>query len=307
MTLVRQVRVTLGRDVAMEDFLADPTLRGLTAATRRAARADDAAPVVRLADGDPAAPPLFFVHDAWGDVDVYWPLAQLLTDTGPVHGLRVPLENPDGSPRSVVELAAAGTAELQRTAPTGTLRLAGYSFGGLVAYEMARQLTAAGREVDFLGLFDVLPPAAGLRLADRAVAAVINRVVLLNPTMRDERLRDLLAARFRPTVLPPDGRLFVRSNRIYNAYRPGPYAGPVTYFRARRRVPVVQHLMHVWRALAPRLTVAEIPGAHHDLLGQANVAEAARACSAALAGIAGTEVDAPCGEGSGRPDARRRQ
>ena len=159
MTLLRQVRVLLGRDIQLEAFLADPTLPGLTAAARCAPRADDAPPLVLLAPGDPTLPPLFCVHDAWGDIDVYWPLAQLLTDTGPVHGLRTDLHRPDGTRRPIAELAADHAAELERAAPVGELRLAGHSFGGLVALETARLLTERGRTVDFLGLIDVLPPA----------------------------------------------------------------------------------------------------------------------------------------------------
>ena len=120
MTLVRQVRVVLGRDVQLEALLADPTLPGLTAAARCAPRADDAPPVVLLAPGDPALPPLFCVHDAWGDIDVYWPLAQLLTDTGPVHGLRTDLHRPDGTRRSIAELAAEHASTIERIAPVGT-------------------------------------------------------------------------------------------------------------------------------------------------------------------------------------------
>jgi acetoacetyl-CoA synthetase len=287
MTLLRQVRVTLGRDVAMEDFLADPTLPGLTAAARRAARTDDAPPVVQLAPGEPDLPPLFFVHDAWGDVDVYWPAAQLLTGTGPVHGIRASLNHPDGTPIPIDELAIAGVAAVQRVAPRGPLRLAGHSFGGLVAFEMARRLTAVGREVDFLGLFDVLPPTASLRPAQRMVSAVVNRLALVLPGLADQPLREVLAARIRPASASADSRLLRQSNRVFNAYCPEPYAGPVTYFRARRRIPVAQNALRSWRRIAPRLTVIDVPGSHHDVLGQANVVESAAAMSQALAGAAG--------------------
>jgi acetoacetyl-CoA synthetase len=44
--------------------------------------------------------------------------------------------------------------QIEALAPTGDLRLAGYSFGGTVAYAVAKALTAAGRRVDWLGLVD---------------------------------------------------------------------------------------------------------------------------------------------------------
>ena len=283
MTLVRQVRVMLGRDVSLETFLADPTLSGLVAAARTAERAADAPPVVQLAPGEPGLPPLFFVHDAWGDIDVYWPVAQLLTHTGPLYGVRSALHRPDGTRRAISELAAVHAAEVQQTAPSGPVRLAGHSFGGLVAYETARLLTAAGREVDFLALIDVLPPGAMMSPLERAGHELADRASLLLPSMRNVSLREMLAERFRPESVDPDRQLFVQSSRVVNDHRPGRYGGPVTYFRVRRRVPVLHHALRAWRRVAPRLTVLDVPGAHHDVLGQSHVAEVARIWSQVLA------------------------
>ncbi|GAB1690923.1 acetoacetate--CoA ligase [Krasilnikovia sp. M28-CT-15] len=282
MTLVRQVRQVLGRDVGLEKFMADPTLPGLIAAATAAPQADDAPHVVRLAAGDPALPPLFFVHDAWGDIDVYWPLAQLLTGTGPLFGLRADLQAPDGTRRLIGDLAADHVAEIARVTPAGPVRVAGHSFGGLVAYETARQLTAAGRTVDFLGLVDVLPPAAMLTSPERLVHEMVDRVSLLFPSMRNVTLREMVTERLRPSSAAADRQIFVQTTTVANEHAPGPYAGPVAYFRARRRLPG-HHVLTAWRRNAPRLTVIDVPGAHHDVLGQQHVVEAARRWSRALA------------------------
>jgi acetoacetyl-CoA synthetase len=50
----------------------------------------------------------------------------------------------------------------------------------------------------------------------------------------------------------------------------------VTYFRAQRRLGGAQNLLRAWRRLCPDLTVVDVPGCHHDVLGQENVAETAR-------------------------------
>lgn len=281
MTLVRRVRQVLGRDVGLEQFLADPTLPGLIAAATAASPADNAPHVVRLAAGDPALPPLFFMHDAWGDIDVYWPLAQLLTGTGPLYGLRTDLHAPEGR-RPIGELAADHVAEIAQVAPAGPVRMAGHSFGGLVAYETARQLTAAGRTVDFLGLVDVLPPAAMLTPPERMAHELVDRVSLLFPSMRNVSLRDVLTERLSPSSAPADRQLFVQTTTVANNHAPGPYPGPVTYFRARRRLPG-HHALTAWRRSAPWLTVIDVPGAHHDVLGQEHIVEVARRWSQALA------------------------
>jgi acetoacetyl-CoA synthetase len=220
MTVLRQVRSELGRDVAMADFLAEPTLGGLLAAARRTTAPDGTPAVVRLAAGDPLLPPLLFVNDAWGDVDVYWAAAQLLTSTGPVYGLRLDLQHAGGRRATIDELAAAGAEQVAAQAPEGPVRLAGHSFGGLVAFEVARRLRQGGRTVDFLGLVDVLPPTAGLRPPERLLCAVANRLAVVLPGLTDQSLRESLAARFRPASLPRDRQLLLESEGVYNAHRP---------------------------------------------------------------------------------------
>jgi acetoacetyl-CoA synthetase len=272
MTLLRQVRLTVGRDVLADAFLADPTLPTLIDAARNAPRATDAPGAVQLAPGTPGLPPLFLLHDAWGDIDVYWPVAQLLTGTGPVHGVRTDLTHPDGTRRrTILELAAANATEIQRTAPTGPLRLGGYSFGGLVAFETARLLADAGRQVDDLALLDVGPPPGLLNRAERLANGLGIRLALVVPSLREGPFSDVLRARFRPDTIPADRRVFIESTDLFNHYRPGRYTGPVTYLRARRRLPVIQNMLRAWRRVAPQLTVRDIPGAHHDMMSQTNI------------------------------------
>jgi thioesterase domain-containing protein len=63
------------------------------------------------------------------------------------------------APYPTVEEAAAAYAEqIMARQPEGPLHLAGYSYGGLVAYEMARLLTERGRKVENVILFDTYPP-----------------------------------------------------------------------------------------------------------------------------------------------------
>ncbi|MYT22174.1 hypothetical protein GTW69_18055, partial [Streptomyces sp. SID7760] len=68
----------------------------------------------------------------------------------------------DAAPDATVEeLAAAHLKALRRVRPTGPYHLAGWSFGGLLAYEMAVQLRAAGQEVAILALLDTGYPESG--------------------------------------------------------------------------------------------------------------------------------------------------
>ena len=55
---------------------------------------------------------------------------------------------------------------------------------------------------------------------------------------------------------------------VYDGYRCQAYPGDITFFRVRRRIPVVAHLMYRWRRLARRVVVLAVPGAHFDMLGE---------------------------------------
>ncbi|MFL6192597.1 MAG: amino acid adenylation domain-containing protein, partial [Thermoanaerobaculia bacterium] len=100
--------------------------------------------------------PLFCVHALGGEVLCYYRLARELGTDQPVYGLQAsPLDGQPGAPRTTVEERAAEYVDAVRSLqPAGPYLLVGYSFGGILAFEMARQLTLAGEEVALLALLD---------------------------------------------------------------------------------------------------------------------------------------------------------
>ncbi|WP_372394034.1 amino acid adenylation domain-containing protein [Xanthomonas sp. NCPPB 3582] len=102
--------------------------------------------------------PLFLVHDFTG-MDLYFSaLGQHISADVPIYGLSaIPLGEPQ--PASMEELATRLLASLRAMQPQGPYRIAGWSFGGLLAYEMACQLLACNEQVDFVGLIDTYHPA----------------------------------------------------------------------------------------------------------------------------------------------------
>ena len=267
MALLRRLRLALHRPLLLPDFLADPTVDGVTAAMSGGADASSAVEVLR--PGDPALAPLFLVHGYLGDVDIYRAVVDALRTEAPVYGLT---SDPQVAARDGITITAIATAlaaEVQAVVPDGGIRLAGYSFGGMVAYEMARQLTADGRSVTFLGLLDTEPPFDRLSRPSKALRQLAWLVALLVPGMVEDTPLTVLRRRLGRTA-PPDeeAQTFAAAHRVFNAYAWGPYAGPVTYFRARFRVPVVANLLYAWRRQAPDLTVVGVPGSHHVLLAE---------------------------------------
>jgi thioesterase domain-containing protein len=85
-------------------------------------------------------PPLFLVHAAGGSVAPYVPLAALLDDDRPVYALEDPgLHGEPVEGRRLPDLAAAYLAAVREVQPDGPLHVGGWSVGGAVALDMARQ------------------------------------------------------------------------------------------------------------------------------------------------------------------------
>ncbi len=142
--------------------------------------------LVRLRDGA-GAPPLFLVHPVGGNVLCYAQLAQRLGGAigagvgvgagvgaaiGAVYGLQSaglaaatdggPGAAPQETVETVEEMARHYLAAIREVQPHGPYRLAGWSMGGLVAFEMARRLEQAGESIDLLALVDSAAPGPAL-------------------------------------------------------------------------------------------------------------------------------------------------
>ena len=113
--------------------------------------------------------PLFFVHGAGGTVIIYRDLVRHLGTDQPVYGLQAQgLDGKQSCLTSVEDMASHYLEAIRTIQPEGPYLLGGLSFGGTVAFEMARQLQAKGEEVALLALLDTFPgkyePATSLLL-----------------------------------------------------------------------------------------------------------------------------------------------
>jgi len=152
-------------DVPMSTLLQAPTVRALAGrlAAGRSAGGDAAYdPLVPLqVTGDGA--PLFCVHPGLGEVLVFVNLAKYFTGERPFYALRARgFGEGETHFGSFAEMVTTYVAAIRRAQPSGPYAVAGYSYGGAVAFEIAKRLEADGDKVDFVGIFN-LPP----RIADR--------------------------------------------------------------------------------------------------------------------------------------------
>ncbi|MGZ6550712.1 MAG: thioesterase domain-containing protein, partial [Tumebacillaceae bacterium] len=103
--------------------------------------------------------PLFFVHSIGGGVLYYSDLAKVLGDDQPFYGLQAPgLEDDRTTVKTTPELAALYIEEMRKVQPEGPYMIGGWSYGGVVAFEIAVQLQKQGAEVALLAMLDSRVP-----------------------------------------------------------------------------------------------------------------------------------------------------
>jgi amino acid adenylation domain-containing protein len=114
--------------------------------------------LVPIQQGTLERPPLFLIHPQGGGVMGYFHLAKELGAEETVYGLQAVGYDSDEEPLSTIpEMAERYLAEIRQVSPQGPYRIAGWSFGALVAYEIVSRLEARGEQVEFFGIFDALP------------------------------------------------------------------------------------------------------------------------------------------------------
>ena len=265
-----------------QTFAADP-----------AANEDKWSPLVAIHEGG-TLPPLFCIHALGGNVLNYVPLARALGEQQPVYGLQaVGLDGITAPLTSIEAMAARYLPEIQARVPHGPYYLCGGSMGGLIAFEIAQLLTARGERVAFLGLFDTWGPDSNESHEDRCnywrerwarvrqLDARKRRSVLSHAlAARVGRGRDALQSawhRWRGTALPHNVR-YRELERVHlradAAYRPQPYHGPLTLFRASEQCPrrAASHALGWDMVALGGVHVIDLPGAHENLIEQPDLA-----------------------------------
>ncbi|GAB3021318.1 hypothetical protein GCM10027051_28220 [Niabella terrae] len=99
--------------------------------------------------------PIYFIHGGALNILLYKQLEPFLEEDQPFYGVQaLGLDGDLTDLKSIETIAASYLSEIMEQNPDGPYILVGYSFGGVVAFEMARQLLAAGKEIRMLGVLD---------------------------------------------------------------------------------------------------------------------------------------------------------
>lgn len=263
-------------------------------------------------------PPFFCVHPAGGDVLCFQALSRHMGMDQPFYGLQSRGLGAGEEPfASIEEMAASYRAEITRAHP-GPYYLGGWSLGGAVVYEVARQIAAGGAaggrgNVALLAIVDSTPglwprPAEGTPGEDEnddalwlmEIADYLERLWGIQLGLTYETLRALSpeeqGARFLaalkstpfsagagPEQLRRLLHVFKTNVRAFRRYQPGPYPGRITLFRpaeVEENAAASADPTLGWGALSP-VVVETVPGDHISAMAEPRVrtlAERLRGC-----------------------------
>ncbi|BBH67859.1 hypothetical protein ACTI_45440 [Actinoplanes sp. OR16] len=307
--LTAQVQNALGVTLAPGDVFEHPTVEQLARRIAADAPATAGGPLRLLSDGGDGEP-LILVHATGGTLACYATLVRRMAGERPVYGLTAPgAETAEEPVRDVGELARRYRTALTEAGLTGPVRLGGWSFGGVVAFEMARQMeaesdrrppvvmldsrapdpvpTGSFDRVDLLALYaaelgrtagtDLGIEAADLRelTGDQATELLLARA----------RAHGLLDAGDGAEHLLRAGTVMAANVTAMAAYDPArPYGGPVTLLRAAEGE-LAPDTTAAWRRLVTgTLDELEVPGDHYSCLRPPQVDDTAKTVRQALTG-----------------------
>ncbi len=250
-------------------------------------------------------PPFFCVHPAGGTVFCYSALARQLGTEQPFFGLQSQGLNGEQPPHSRLEdMATEYIAAMRSLKPNGPYLIGGWSIGGVVAFEMARQLEKAGQAVDLIALIDSDFPEKNPPkldpvkfLIEFALHSGLDVTIdELLPLSTEEQLVIVLDKAKKAGLFPAElkvsefghvfrnyAQVFEANIRATRAYEPTSARNHVVLFRASELAESVAYEpKYYWADLVPVVETRRVPGDHYTILREPNVSTLARHLEAAL-------------------------
>ena len=233
--------------------------------------------------------PLFIVPGFGGSVMELYALARLLRTESAVYGIRASGSEPGETVHEHIEdMGRAYLAAIREIQAHGPYMIVGYSFGGLVAYEMAQRLVEEGERLGLLVLLDTgvheryWPAGVWLEHSKRRLLHHMHRMRglawgELAPAFA--KLTGALVKRLgrasgvvvandpQGPLLPESLRRLRRAGLVaFAAYRPRASGLPITLIGSDVNASNLCDPRRVWRKLTPALTTYNVPGSHETMI-----------------------------------------
>jgi thioesterase domain-containing protein/acyl carrier protein len=284
--LMHRIEQALGQRLPLAALLQAPTVEQFAAQLRQEGWSASWSSLVAI-QPEGSRPPFFCVHGVGGNVVGFRDLARHLGADQPFYALQPQgLDGKRPCLTSVKEMAERYIGEIRRVQPEGPYRIGGYSFGGLVAYEMAQQLRAQEQEINLLALFDTYPGKMESRASQmRNLSKLPLKEALTFLFKKGSFVLMTLQKRLELQMLPrPLRNVRQACAKAAGGYDVLPYDGQVTLFRVKEKSAGSLDDPYAiwWRVAAGGVDLREISGDHLSLLKEPQVRLLAEQLSDAL-------------------------
>lgn len=261
--LFEEIARSYGRTLSSVLIYVVPTIRKMSKIL--VSPENPALPAVLLLKPGNQEPPIFMVHGLGSNALEFFDLVKHLRTDRAVYGTQA--KGTDGLQKPaerIEEMASYFLEEIRKLQPRGPYSFIGYSLGGLVALEMARQLEAGGETVRLLCMIESYPAIARVPLGQRiAINWRIGRMRIREKIQGKKG--DLQMARF--ASLTEHMQQVRACDYIALArYEPGPYRGKVFFVKAQKSMHFPDSPETVWRTLIPNMEIETVSGDHHEVL-----------------------------------------
>ena len=304
--LITKINRVYSTNLGLSSLFSAPTIRDIAVLIRERLSPNMDSSLVPIQPHG-TKPPLFVVHGVRGNVLSFYGLVTYLGRDQPVYGIQAQaLVKGEPALLWLKDMARYYIAEMRKVQPEGPYNLLGYSFGGIVAMEMAQQLKSAGQETGLLGMLDSKSPdymAALLKMQSAPRKSDLGEpppARELTEISRSEKVRELVG-RVRARLIRLSCQIatmlgiktipsFMKDpwsiNFVANSkYEPEVYEGRMTLFRAvRQRMPNAPSDLGWGRFFTGGVDVRELPGTHETLWAEQNIEAFADSLAASLQG-----------------------
>jgi acetoacetyl-CoA synthetase len=209
---------------------------------------------------------IFMAHGMGGDATQLFEIARHLEVTNPIYATQAPGIDGVSEPLSSVEkLADTYIRAIREVQPHGPYILIGYSFGGLVMLELARQLRAQGETVRLLAMLDSYPHRT--HLSWKQQVPLLARLALRRLLSNLQSLRK--PANEHARKLPADEireRIHAAEFVAWKDYAPTAYPGNVLFLKAEVTSYFPADPRSIWEPLADNVELYTVPGDHSGLV-----------------------------------------
>jgi len=270
--LMHRTGQMLGKNLPLALLVQFPTIEQLAAALRQDGWSHHWSSLVPIQPGG-SEPPFFCIHGVGGNAIGFHELGRHMAPGYPFYGLQSQgLDGKHPCHNTIEEMAAHYISEMRSVQPDGPYFVGGFSFGGLVAYEIAQQLRARGQEAGLLVLFDTYP--GNLKAVGTSLFGLLLRPSWQHwfrdlPRVARKRIRRSLRNWRVPQVLKD-----VRDSNAAAAdrYKLRPYSGRTVLIRAAEKsLRSSEDPLAAWSGLVSGLDIHEMPGDHYDMLVEPQV------------------------------------